>query len=239
MSMAILKSPTLIHQRLNLNADHAQPEQGHAVNDGLRASIETQVKAELELQFKTRIEAIKDDAKAEGYKQGLAEGHQDGMASALDAFKHKQALLEEVLTQAEAQVETWLQSVMAQATDIAKEALCLFIGEQAINPVILQNIIKQVSSGLRESDVMMVRLHPAECQVLRHALRQSGAQTGARLADKIQEDPALLAGGVAIDTPRGEYRATLDVQLKKLLALLDEQRASLNPSAPVYHALRA
>lgn len=239
MSMAILKSPTLIDERLNLNEGRRDVREAQANQDDLRASIEVQVRAELESQYQARWDAVKEDAKAEGYKEGLAAGHQDGMTSALDAFKKKQALLEEVLAKAEEQLDDWVQSIATQATDMAKTALCHFIGEQAISPVVLQNMVKKVSASLREADVLAVRLHPAECQVLRQALKQTAPQSGTRLADKLQEDASLQAGGVVVDTPRGEYRATLDVQLKKLFELLDEQRASLNLNAPVYHALRA
>lgn len=239
MSMAILKSPTLIHQRLNLSEGRRDSHAIDAPQDDVRASIEGQVRAELEAQYRAQLDAAKEDAKAEGYKEGLAAGHQDGMASALESFKKKQTLLEDVLAKAEDQMEAWAQSVMTEATDMAKAALCHFIGEQAVNPVVLQNVIKKVSASLRESDVLTVRIHPAECQVLRHALKQATPQSGTRLADKLLEDASLQAGGVIIDTPRGEYKATLDVQLKRLFELLDEQRASLNPNAAIYHALRA
>lgn len=242
MSMAILKSPTMIHQRLNLGEDRSKALTQEAQRDDLRASIEAQVRAELEAQLQAKLDAVRDEAKAEGYKEGLAAGHEDGMASAVDAFKKKQALLESVLSKAEEQIESWMATVSAQATDMAKEALCLFMGEQALNPTVLQQIIKRVSAGLRHADVLAVRLHPAECLVLRNAIKQQSASAqsqGMSLLERLVEDATLQAGGVVIDTPRGEYRATFDVQLKKLLAILDEQRSDTQPSTPVYHAIRA
>lgn len=239
MSVAILKSPTLIDQRLNLDEGRRDVQVAPAHQDDVRASIEGQLRAQFELQYQARWDAAKEDARAEGYKEGLAAGHQDGMASALEAFKKKQALLENVLAGAEEQLDGWVQSICAQASDLAKAALCQFIGEQAVNPVVLQHIVRKVSASLREADVLTVRLHPAECQVLHQALKQTNPQSGMRLADKLREDASLQAGGVVIDTPRGEYRATLDVLLKKLLALLDEQRANLIVDAAPHHALRA
>lgn len=247
MSMAILKSPTLIDQRLNLGgearAGGTAPASAASAVDP-RAAIEAEVRAELKAQYEAQLEeaktALKEEAEAEGYKAGLATGHEDGMASALAAFQKKQALLEKVLEEVEAQREAWVQSVCSQATDLAKEAIGHFIGEHALNPAVLQGIIKQVSAGLREADVLGVRLHPTECQILRTALKQGAMPAGShsRMADKLIDDASLQAGGVVIDTPRGEYRATLDVQLKKLLNWLDEQRAA-GPATPVYHALRA
>lgn len=242
MSMAILKSPPLIRQRLSLGDDRL-PAQSAEITVDPRVAIEAELRAKLEAQYQTKLDAIKEEARAEGYKEGVAAGHQDGMASAVESFKKKQALLDQVLQKAEAQLEVWLQSVEEQAMNVAKDALGQFIGEQALNPTVLQNIIKRVSSNLRDADVLAIRLFPAECQALRAALKQgapAGVQANSRILDKLHEDSSLEAGGVVIDTPRGEYRATLDVQLRKLMALLEEQRAaSAATPAPVYHALRA
>ena len=243
MSMAILKSPTLIHQRLTLGADRS-PSGAAAIEIDPRVAIEAQVRAELEAQYlaqyQAQLDAIKDDARAEGYKEGLATGHHDGMASAMDAFKKKQALLEQVLKTAEEQIEDWMQSMTSQAFDLAKDAVCQFVGEHALNAAVLQNIVKRVSAGLREADVLSIRMYPVDCNVLRSALKQSASgQAISRLADKLVEDSSMEAGGIAIDTPRGEYRATLDVQLKKLMALVDQQRQDALNVAPSYHALRA
>ena len=248
MSMAILKSPTLIDQRVTLGGDMRKGEVQSALGATStaldpRAAIEAEVRAELETQYQTRLEqakaTLKEVAEDEGYKAGLATGHEDGMVSAQAAFQKKLALLDKVLDEAEAQREAWLESVTSQATDLAKQAIGHFIGEHALNPAVLQGIIKQVSAGLRDADVLGIRLHPTECQILRTALRHGPTLGGSsRVADKLTEDASLLAGGVAIDTPRGEYRATFDVQLKKLLNWLDEQRAE-GPATPLYDALRA
>jgi flagellar biosynthesis/type III secretory pathway protein FliH len=188
------------------------------------------------------LESLKDDARDEGYKSGFAAGHEDGHSTALEAFRKKQALLEQALTQADTQVQEWLQSVSEQALQIAQEAITLFIGEHASNATVLQQIIKRVTSGLRDVDVLAVRLFPAECSVLRSALKQAQCDSvSSRLLERLVEDSSLESGGVVIDTPRGEYRATLDVQLRKLMTLLSQQRAeSLSSTHALYQkALRA
>ncbi|MGC4061427.1 MAG: FliH/SctL family protein [Aquabacterium sp.] len=250
MSMAILKSPTLNHQRLSLGGARDQADvpasvpvvdERQAIEARLRTELEAQFKAQYEAEYLAKLEAAQDEARAEGYKEGLASGHQDGMDSAIESFKKKQAALEQILSKAEAQLEDWLQNVADEALALAKEAVCQFIGEQALNPAMLQNIIKRVSAGLRDADVLGIRMHPAECQMLRSALKQAAGAQGAssRMADKLTDDSSMEMGGVVIDTPRGEYRATLDVQLKKMVAMLDALRAAQLSSTPVYHALRA
>jgi flagellar biosynthesis/type III secretory pathway protein FliH len=239
MSFTILKSPTLIHGRLSLDDEGVASAPIPLVPDP-RVALEAQVRAELQDEFDAKLKSIRDVAHAEGYRQGLASGHEDGQATAIDAFKKKQALLEQVLQESEGQLESWLQSVADQALEIARDTLCQFVGEQALNPVVLQDIIKRVTANLRDADVLSIRLYPSDCNALRNALKQTaGAASPARLLAKLAEDNSLEAGGIVVDTPRGEYRATLDVQLKRLLGLLDDQRRALSPKSAVCHAIRA
>jgi flagellar biosynthesis/type III secretory pathway protein FliH len=239
MSLAILKSPTLIHQRLSLGDERTASAPVPMALDP-RIAIEAQVRAELQAEFDARLETIKDEAHAEGYKQGLTSGHEDGHATAIDSFKKKQALLEQVLQKAESQLEAWLESVSEQALEVARDTLCQFVSEQALNPTVLQDIIKRVTANLRDADVLSIRLYPSDCSALRNALKQTaGAQPPARIVGKLVEDSSLEAGGIVVETPRGEYRATLDVQLKKLLGLLDAQRQALPSPSVVCHAIRA
>jgi len=231
MSLAILKSPTMIDRRLSLGgAVDSDALPGSKLDPS--AAMETRLRAVLEAEY----------ARDEGYKSGFAAGHEDGHSTALEAFRKKQALLEQALTQADTQVQEWLQSVSEQALQIAQEAITLFIGEHASNATVLQQIIKRVTSGLRDVDVLAVRLFPAECSVLRSALKQAQCDSvSSRLLERLVEDSSLESGGVVIDTPRGEYRATLDVQLRKLMTLLSQQRAeSLSSTHALYQkALRA
>lgn len=250
-SMAILKSPALIDASVTLGRTSAGQQSFVAASiesrdvfeADLRSKITAQVRAELEAEYQSKLEALKgeafDQAMSEGYKEGLASGHRDGQAGALDAFKKKQQILDKVLEQAQSELGTWLASVQDEATDLAKRALCVLLGEQALNPGVLLHAIERATIALRDADVLAIRLHPVECQLLRSTLKHAEAGT-AMLEDKLREDASLGAGGVAIDTLRGEYRATLDVQLRKLMALVDEQRDAARSGAPLYHApLRA
>lgn len=243
MSMAILKSPIHVQQRMTLGGTaprQALPEQ--ALPDP-RKAIEAELMAKLEAEFAAKLDAARDEARAEGYKEGLATGHEDGMTSALESFKKKQALLERVLEKAESEVDGWLLSVDEQAMTIATQALVQLLGEQAMDVGALQAIIKRMTANLRDADVRSIRLFPAECQTLRAALKQASAAGAAgisRIADRLVEDESLVSGGVVVDTPRGEYRATLDVQLRKLLNLVDAQRARSEAGAKdIVHAIRA
>lgn len=247
MSTAILKSPTLLQQPMPLREPVpavAKPAAMVSPVDALKQSIEAEVTARLQAEFDARLDAAREAAREEGYKEGLQSGHEDGLASAADAFKKKQQLLEQLLDKVEGRMEEWLSSVSAEALSVAKEVLVHFLGVQAVDTEALQTLIQRMTAGLRDADVLAIRLHPTECQLLRTAIKQGGAgvTTGSRILDKLVEDPALSVGGAVVDTPRGEYRATLDVQLRKLMGILEAQRAQASASAvapAVYHARRA
>jgi flagellar assembly protein FliH len=238
MSTAILKSPVLLTQRrdLNVNALVGRAQQ----TDELRASVEATVRAELQAEFEARLEAIRDEARSDGYQEGLSSGHEEGKAAAMDAFRKKQVLLENLLERAEEGVDEWMSSVGSQALNIAKQALCELLGEQVLNTSMLQQLIQKMTSHLRPADVLQVRLHPTDCAVLRTAMRQSGESHGSNaVVAKLTEDVSLDAGGVVVETPRGEYIATLDVLLRKLVTLVEDHRSATASAVPVFHALRA
>lgn len=195
----------------------------------VRAELTHSLKAQYEAEFESRWMAERDKAHAEGYQAGLIEGHEEGRTSAQDAFRKKQSLVEKVLAQIEEEAEQWRQSVQEQAHAVARLALCELLGEQALSPAFLEGLIRRVTQGLRDQDILTVRLHPSDARALREACTarsDTAAIAGVvALAERVIDDAHLSAGGVVVDTPRGEYQATLDTLLTKLLKLVDQQRA--------------
>lgn len=258
MTTAILKSPQLSPQAVSLAPSHARhaadaagalpldasaqaapADPRVAMEVRLREEVRGQLQAQLQAEFDARIDEAREAAQAEGYKQGLASGHEEGTSTAQAAFRKKQALLEAVLASAEEQVDTWLQSVSAQALSLAREAVCDLLGEQALDAAVLSHVVQRLTTDLRRADVLAVRMHPTEAGLLRQALRQGGDAAAAHWHDRLVDDLSMEAGGVVLETPRGERHATLDVLLRKLLAQIEAQREALtNPSGAV-HALRA
>lgn len=243
MDLPIIKSPTLTGQAMTLgvSAPHSDVVDAQLM---WRREVEARVRRELELEQAKTLEAVKAEAFEQGYREGLASGHADGVAAGTDAFTKKISLLEQIISKAEQAAEGWMQSVQTVATEVAFDTMGQLLPKQALDPKVLAALVHQVMGALREVDVLAVRLHPAEHQVLKLALKHEGlaALWPARLINRLQEDNSLTSGGVVIDTPRGEYRATLDVMLRKLGQLLEEQRAALSVSEQeqvLRHVLRA
>lgn len=248
MSLAIIKSPSFAGQTVQIGAPALADRQAHQppvvdVQALARQQAEASLRATLEQEYRAKFEAEREKAFEQGFKEGLEAGHQEGVASGAEGFKKQTLLLEKLIAQVDADLDAWLKRGQDVATDLAMEAVTRIVGEHALNADVIAGMVGQVTATLRESDVLSIRLHPAECGALRLALRQGIATSEApsSLLDKLRDDPGLQSGGCIIDTARGEYRASLDVQLKRLRQLLDQQRATLDaPStAPARHVLVA
>lgn len=231
MSTAILKSPVFLDQRASVSAPvSAAASAGIATPQmdpmlAVEARLRSELQQELQAELDARWQAQREMAHAEGYQAGLVEGHEEGRDAAQSAFRKKQALVEKLLEQVEAEADTWRQAVQDHAHAIARVALCELLGDQALSPELLEHIICRVTSGLRDQDIVSVRVHPNEGRLLREAFAVRGEpQLPSLLAQRLIDDEQLQAGGIVVDTPRGEYQATFATLLRKLLALVDQQR---------------
>lgn len=241
MSTAILKSPVFLDQRVAVNAAQPAGTIGSAAPQvdpmlAVEARLRAELTKSLQAEFDARWAAEQEKAHAEGYQAGLIEGHDEGRASAQDAFRKKQALVERVLEQVETEAEAWRHAVHDQALATARWALCELLGEQALSPSLMENIVRRVTSGLRDQDIVSVRMHPSEGRLLREACAARGdSATVSLLGQRLVDDAQLEAGGIVVDTVRGEYHATLETLLRKLLALVDRQRHEQASQDPVPH----
>lgn len=230
MSIAILKSPVFLDQRAQTaGAQTANLIKAVEPDVDSTLSMEAQIRAELmrtlQTEFDERWFAEREKAHAEGYQAGLIEGHEEGRAAAQDAFRKKQVLIDKLLEQVEAETEAWRHAVSDQAQATARLALCELLGEQALSPALLEHIVRRVTSGLRDQDIVAVRVHPNEGRLLREACSVRDESPAMHiLAQRLVDDAQLEAGGIVVDTLRGAYHATFDVLLRKLLSIVDQQR---------------
>lgn len=242
MSSAILKSPVFIDQRAavaspaSMTAPAGLVSTQHDPMVVLEARLRAELKQELQADFDARWAAEQAKAHAEGYQAGLIEGHEEGRTAAQDAFRKKQALVEKVLEQVDAEAEAWRHAVQDQAHAVARVALCELLGENALSPTLLENIVRRVTSGLRDLDIVSVRVHPSEGRILREACASRGeSPVTAALVPRLVDDSQLQAGGIIVDTSRGQYHATFETLLRKLLSLVDQQRAQHTSQDPMPH----
>lgn len=232
MSTPIIKSASLNGSRLRLGAVQNAPVDHAGADSSLADDIERRLREELSRQFNAQLdearEAAKQDGYQQGYKEGLTAGHAEGVQAGKEMLSKQLAVLETALGRADESMAAFWRETEGAANDIAFEAVCQLMGEHALDASVVAGMIRQVMKRLHEGDVTRVRLHPAECAAIQraldagdHALR---LQLG-RLAERLEEDDRLESGGCVIDTPRGDYCASLDVQLTRLRRALQTHRS--------------
>lgn len=233
MSNAIIKSPNHTSARIKLAAPVDPVAPGAEPGPGTtEPTLESRLRAELAREYELRWQEAQEAARAQGfqagYTEGIQTGHAEGIQAGKDTLKRQMSSLESILAKAEQDIASFWSKTESAATDLAFESVCQLLGEHALAPKVIAGSIKQVMRGLYDSDVLGVKLHPSERDVLQHALATSEPQElqmqVGRLADRLMADPQLEAGGCIVQTPRGDYCASLDVQLTRLRRALQDQR---------------
>lgn len=229
MHQSIIKSPERGHQAVHLGkpVESAQQLASDPVGDDVtlkaeREALEKQVRLTVQREYAEQLEICEKEAFEKGFREGLTEGHKEGLATGAAAFDKQLALLDQLVSHAEAATDAWLNSVEKLSTEVAFDALGKLLIQQAVAPTLLTSLIQQITKVLHVSDVLSIKLHPADNKLLKAALLEAGMTS--KLMRLIEEDPSILNGGVVVSTPRGEYQATLDVLLRRLQQLLHEQR---------------
>lgn len=211
-----------------------------SIRQSIEAEVTAKVRAEMDLQLNAKLADLRQKAHEEGFKAGFEEGHQEGQQLAEESWQAKLQALDQLLERAEQQLKDWVGTVEDAAFARAKEAITEFLGEQALDEHLLQLILERTTHKLKPQDVLKVRMHPADANHLRGQLKTVAHQPRIHeFIERLVGDPSLSAGGLVVETPRGEYQATLPHLLNKMVQYLDEQRQAFLTSAASCHALRA
>lgn len=231
MSTLIIKSPSMNGTRVQLGAAQGEQPEGAMHQQTAMDEMEQRLRAELSRHFEEKLDQVRESARQEGYqdgyKEGLTSGHADGVQAGTDMLAKQLALLESTLAESDKAIASFWQDTEAAATELAFESVCQLMGEHALDVAAVTGMVRQVIRRLNDSDVTRIRLHPAECAALRRALKGDDHALQlqmARLAERLLEDARLESGGCVIETPRGDYCASLDVQLTRLRRVLQQRR---------------
>ncbi|TAK84378.1 MAG: hypothetical protein EPO12_04520 [Aquabacterium sp.] len=219
--MSILKSPAMDELRVPLRPQPAPVAQPAGPSQPAPRS-------DAQEEEKLRLKAEHDAAVERGYKEGFEAGHAEGREMGAEALNQQAATLAAAAGAVDTAWAGWLDGAESTASDLAFQAVCQILGHAAVKPEAVAGVVRQLMRPLREADVLCIRLHPAELQSLRESLEREGdASPLARVADRLVADAELATGGCVIDTPRGDYRGSFDVQLRRLRQLLDDRRSDV------------
>ena len=172
------------------------------------------------MQFPTaaELEALRDDARAEGYAEGREEGRAAGHAEAMEAGRQEAALEMETLRAIGA---TFSQAVTAADETIASDVLDLALHLArsmvrtafTVRPELIIPIVREAIDYLPVlQQPAILALHPEDIEIVRTALSDELDKGGWRVV----ADPQVGRGGCKVDTASNQIDAQASARWTRL-----------------------
>jgi flagellar assembly protein FliH len=168
--------------------------------------------ARLLAQAMADAERIRESARAEGYEQGRAAGHEQGVAEIARAAG---ALGEAVQAVQALRVET----VQTVERDAIKLAIALsnkiLMGALHARPELVVEVVQGALRRISDRRTITVLVNPADLEVVRSAVGQlTGQGSGVEVCD-VQADERVELGSAIVRTAQGEVDAGVYAQLER------------------------
>lgn len=163
------------------------------------------------------IEAIQQQAHAEGYQLGHEEGFQTGYAEgskkAADEVQRLHTLVSALTEQVDDQVA---QQLLDLSLELARQMLHQTL---AVKPEMVLDVVREAIGLLPHfTPGAHVLLHPDDAVLVRERMGEQLTHSGW----KIFEDARIQRGGARIETANSQIDATLDTRWKRVIATLGQ-----------------
>ncbi len=182
--------------------------------------------ARLLAQAGAEAERIRELAREEGYADGRAAGHEDGLTEISTAVSG----LGEALQGVESLRTEVADAVEHDAIDLALAlAAKILAGALQARPELVVEVVQGALRRVSERRRITVLLNPADLETVRAAIGDLQTQVnGIELCD-LQPEERVGAGGAIVRTPEGEVDASLQTQLERAREVIG---ASLQDGQP-------
>ena len=201
--------PTAPEEELLPQQGEVEPSEENEFQELPREDADTPDLEALEAEFEPRLAQAVEEARQEGYRQGLQEIKP--VADLLQNLAHElQEEKHQLLENAEL-------TVVRLAYEIAKKILHREVAESSD---VIVYVVREALRRIADRDKIVVRVHPEDAAVLRQAteLHNELFQTFAGV--EIREDEDVSKGGCLVETSTGLIDATLETQLAEVEAAL-------------------
>ncbi len=168
--------------------------------------------ARLLLQASTEAERIRELARAEGFQEGRAAGHQQGVAE-ISAGAGALAAAVQAIDALRSEI---VEAVEADAIDLALGlAAKILAGAQQARPELVVDVVQGALRRINDRRKITVMVNPADLEVVRAAIGELTAQgSGVELCD-LQSDERVGVGSAVVRTSEGEVDASVHTQLER------------------------
>jgi flagellar assembly protein FliH len=183
---------------------------------GCNTSQEDQGSSELIAALKRRVAEL-ETSLDQRCREAREAGHREGEASGrTQANAQVQPLLEKLARSIQEIAEARPKLRAEAEADLLKLSLAIarkiLHRELSSDPDSIAGLIKVCLEKIRLQEIVRVRIHPQH----HPAIQQLLARLSTGIPIELLSDPKLQLGGVVIETARGEFDASVDVQLKEI-----------------------
>lgn len=216
MAGFIPKEDLPTYQRWQVGSFDAQPSPASVTSPVQSSSEKEEHRApQFHLPTAEEIERLHEDARAEGYRAGYAEG-QNAAAEAAEAARADESARFLMLMQNFSDALTAMdQEIAEQVLDLALE-----VSRQVIRSTIdtqreaLLPIVREAIAALPLHHAhVSLHLNPADAAMVKENIGEQLAQSGTQILD----DPAISPGGCKLVAGASEIDASIETRWKRVL----------------------
>lgn len=163
-------------------------------------------------QATAEAERIRELARAEGFQDGRAAGHEQGVTEVSSASAALAAAAQGI----EALRTEVVEAVEADAIDLALGlAAKILAGAQQARPELVVEVVQGALRRISDRRKITVMVNPADLEVVKAAIGELTAQgSGVELCD-LQSDERVGVGSAIVRTSEGEVDASVHTQLER------------------------
>ncbi|WP_172200457.1 FliH/SctL family protein [Niveibacterium sp. COAC-50] len=193
----------------------ATPEPPQFDETALRAALESKLRVE----FKREADALYESERQRGYAEGLASGNEEFRRLAAERAERdhseRTALLRDTLARIDASLSDRLRLQEAQIVELVTIAATRILGETFVDAEAVAAVVRHTLAAAHAAGRVRVRLHPDDLTRLTELIDPQELATASQQLE-FAADAGLAGGGCIIDTPIGQFDASLDTQLRVL-----------------------
>lgn len=169
-----------------------------------------------EVAFRAEVERVKEQAKKQGYEEGLLKAEQEYQAKTQETLRS----LGEIVETLPKQIEAELVQVRESAVDVVKACIAKAFGQLLLEQ---ENVIKLVEQVIYQVDPegdSKIHVNPKDYQML--SADEEWIKSYKERGISFVSDQKVGLGGCVIETTAGTFDGRIETQLQHLFQCVDD-----------------
>jgi flagellar assembly protein FliH len=184
--------------------------------------------AQILMRAAAEAESIRELARAEGHAEGLAQGHDAGLAE----LKAAADALHTAVTALDRQADELARSVERDAVELALAlAAKILAGTLDVQPERILDIVSGALRRIAERRRVVVVVDPADLETVSAAIAELTSQAGGIELCEVHADRRVGRGGAIVRTAESEVDLTVQTQLERAREVIADELGHEAPSS--------